>query len=132
MKCDVEQFFKTSSTTAPSAFIYVKNKSSEFAGELKCRVLFSCAKHPLKAMGQRVGRALNVCIAAGKSCMHTFEMLKTSDVKTWVHDTNRHLATKNIRDRDQLKLWELDVREMFPRLPRGNVHNVFHRPPVAA
>ena len=81
MKCGVEHFFKCNHTTAPSAFIYIKNKSREFDGEPKCRVLFSYARHPLKAIGQQVGRALNVCIAAGKSCMNTFEMLKTSDVK---------------------------------------------------
>ena len=49
--------------------------------------------------------------------MNIFEMLKTSNVKQWVRDTNRDGR-------------ELDVREMFPRLPRGNVHNVFHRPPL--
>ena len=132
MRCDVEHFFKSSGkTAAPSAFIYIKNKSDEFHGELKCRVLFSYARHPLRAIGKQVGRALNVCISVGKSNMNTFEMLKTSDLKAWVHETNHSLRHKHIRDRDNLKLWELDVREMFPRLPRGNVHNVFERPPSA-
>ena len=87
------------------------------------------ARHPMKAIGRQVGRALNVFIAEGQKCMHTFEMLKTSDVKGWVNQTNTVLQQKCIRDPQALKIWELDVREMFPRLPRGQMENVFHRPP---
>ena len=124
MTCEVEQFFKgQGKTAAPSTFIFIKNKSNEHAGELKCRVLFSYARHPMKAIGRQVGRALNVFIAEGQQCMHTFEMLKTSDVKGWVNQTSTVLQQKCIRHPQALKIWELDVREMFPTLPRAQMEN---------
>ena len=61
--------------------------------------------------------------------MQSFKMLKTSDVKHWVRHMNTTLQQKRIRDPQDLKMWELDVREMFLRLPRGNIDHVSHRPP---
>ena len=130
MKCDVDQFFKGQGTTAPpSTCIFIKNKSNEHAGELKCRVVFSYARHPMKANGRQEGRALNVFIAEGQQCMQSFEMLQASDVKGWVKQTNTILQDKCIRDPQALKIWKLDVREMFPRFPRGHIESIFHRPP---
>ena len=129
MKCDVDQFFKGQGTTAaPSTFIFIKNKSNEHARELKCRVVFSYARHPMRAIGTQEGRALNVFIAEGQQCMQSFEMPQTSDVKGWVKQTNMVPQHKCIRDPQALKIWELDVREMFPRLSKGQIENIFHRP----
>ena len=110
----------------PSTFLMVKNKSREEQGEgLKVRLVFSYFAHPLKAYAKRVGRCLTLLSKRAQALLPTFEMQNISDIVSWSHRTHvalsqRSPCTRRGRKPRDVRLWELDVKEMFPRLHRGD------------
>ena len=92
--------------------------------ELKWRILFSHFHHPLKRYGQRVGRALTLLIKAVVQVFDTWAMLNTGDVREFagrVESSLSKLYPGGIPPKKRPRLFELDVKEMFPRLPRDGV-----------
>jgi hypothetical protein len=110
----------------PNSFLFIKNKSNESSGTIKTRVLFSFFSDPCKEYSRRVGRCLSLLIKVGRSYMQTLEMTNMVEVKDWVDGVNAHLAEREKTTplgkggEKKLHIWELDVKEMFPRLKRGN------------
>ena len=108
----------------PCSFVFVKNKSNELIAELKWRILFSHFHHPLKKYGQRVGRALSLLIKAVVQVFDTWAILNTGDVREFagrVESSLSKLYPDGILPKKRPRLFELDVKEMFPRLPRDGV-----------
>ena len=89
------------------------------------RLVFSYFAHPMKAYAKKVGRSLTLLSKKAQALLPTFEMQNISDIVTWARHTDRALqqrvALKGCRQRERdVQLWELDVKEMFPRLSRGD------------
>ena len=105
----------------PSSFLFVKNKSKEWLAELKWRSLFSHFHDPLKSL---VGRALTVLIKAVVEVFDTWAILNTTQVREYAHHMQQILTSlfpDGIPYGKRPRLFELDVKEMFPRLPREGV-----------
>ena len=108
----------------PCSFVFVKNKSNELIAELKWRILFSHFHHPLKKYGQRVGRALTLLKKTVVQVFDTWAILNTGDVREFagrVESSLSKLYPDGIPPKKRPRLFELDVKEMFPRFPRDGV-----------
>ena len=126
VQCGVEQHFDVRKyTQVPESFIFIKNTSCEENCTLKLRVLFSFFRHPMKRFGKKVGCCLNMMIKNASSLFPTIAINKTNELMEWVQNTNTQIAAHyehtpaRTPQRNRFKFWELDVLEMFPRLPRG-------------
>ena len=110
----------------PSTFLMVKNKSQEEKGEgLKVRLVFSYFAHPMKSYAKKVGRSLTLLSKRAQELLPTFEMQNISDIVSWARHTDAALRQRaQLRGRPRrdrgVRLWELDVKEMFPRLKHGD------------
>ena len=110
----------------PSSFVSMKNKSMESQGSIAMRILFSYYKHATKAFAKKVGRCLNLLITAGTQHLCTMEMQNMDDIIPWVKHVNslaQHWTLprpQGHRTHRYVKFFEVDVKQMFPRLRRGN------------
>ena len=118
-------FEHTKSRRPPHSFLFPKNKSEEWAGGTKFRLLFSHFAHQMKVFGRLVGRALSLLIAVARDVLPTWAILRIPEVRDFVQRAQTHIhglqgqpTHARARTRKRYKLFELDVREMFPRLPR--------------
>ena len=105
----------------------VKNKGMEREGEgLKLRLLFSYFNHPMKQYAKRIGRCLNVLLEEAKIALQTFEMTKVHDIVQCTHEVNACTSRIKLKKPQgecthrKASFFESDVKEMFPRLRRGN------------
>ena len=124
----LQRFFKLGRRYGPpSTFVLVRNKSMEREGEgLKLRLVFSYFNHPMKQYAKHIGQCLNVLLEEARTALHTFEMTKVHDIVQWAHDVNACTSCIALKkpqgDRTHKKasFFEFDVKEMFPRLRRGD------------
>ena len=122
----MSQHFRTGRRYRPqSTFLMVKKKSQEDKGEgLKVRLAFSYFAHPMKAHTKRVGCSLTLLSKKAQALLPTFDMQNLPDIVTWARHTDtalqQRVALRGRRQRERdVRLWELDVKEMFTRLRRG-------------
>ena len=110
----------------PSSFVSMKNKSQEAQGTVSMRILFSYFRHPTKQFARKIGRCLNLLITEGVNCMCTLEMQNMDGIIPWVVQVNKLAESwtlprpQNHRTHRYVKFFEVDVKQMFPRLRRGN------------
>ena len=88
-------------------------------------LVFSYFAHPMKACAKKVGRSLTLPSKKVQALLPTLEMQNMLDIVTWARHTDTALqqsvALKGRRQRERdVRLWELDVKEMFPCLSRGD------------
>jgi hypothetical protein len=117
----LHKFLFEAAARAPHAFLYPKNKSE---GELiKIRILFSHFRHPGKKWGRVVGRALSLLIRVAVEVLPTWAILDIREVKSFSERVGTWLAGQEPAGggRGKPRLFELDVKEMFPRLDRNLV-----------
>ena len=119
------KYFRCSARTSPPvSFPFLKHKSDEFTDTLKWRLLFSHFSHPMKQHGRLISRCLTLLISAATQMLDTWAILDVRDVRAYVEKLNSAMARlypSGPPPRKKLRLFELDVREMFPRLPRDGV-----------
>ena len=125
--------------TCPHAYIIPKNKMADRTdSEWKQRVIFSYAKHPLKAYSRLMGRALTIMVEQGARTLQTLEMTRLDGVVSWAQRANTRLrhtpdgtpwetracaqhtaSTPQATHSDPLyTMWELDIKDFFPSLNR--------------
>ena len=110
----------------PSSFVSMKNKYMESQGSVAMRILFSYCKHATKAFAKKVGQCLSLLITAGAVELCTMEMQNMDDIIPWVVHINslaQHWTLwqpQGHRTHKLVKFFEVDVKQMFPRLRRGN------------
>ena len=122
------KFKFTKGKKAPHAFVFPTNKSDH--PKIKTRILFPHFSHPGKDWGRKIGRALTKLIELAKQLLPTWAMLDIRDMKTYAQDVQNFMQTGagseegtprkvNIsgppRQPRPTRLFELDVREMFPK-----------------
>ena len=87
--------------------------------------MFFYFAHLMKSYAKKVGRGLTLLSKRAQELLPTFEMQNISDIVTWARHTDAALRQRaQLRGRPRrgrdVRLWELDVKEMFPRLKRGD------------
>ena len=103
----------------PSTFLMVKNKSQEEKGEeLKVWLVLSYSAHPMKSYAKKAGRGLTLLSKRVQDLLPTFEMKNISDIVSWARHTDAALGQRaQLRGRPRrnrdVRLWDLDVKEMF-------------------
>ena len=101
--------------------IMPKNKSEHQV--IKVRIIFSHFSHPGKAHGRVVGRALSVLVNLAQELLPTWAILKIEEVREYTEELGRRLREwgGGGLGKQRTRLFELDVREMFPSLDRDRV-----------
>lgn len=109
---------KRASGAAPHAYYLIKNKTDEYAGDIKLRTIYSYAKHPYKHCCKLIGRCLTLLIKSVVPAVPCFEMLNMQSIVPWCKSLG-----DGIRDFQRStsspfpgRLIELDVKEMFPSI----------------
>ena len=126
-KYGFSSFFQTSkSKAAPSAYLLLKNKSSEETGSLKWRLILSFRHHPLRKLGGLMGRCLSLLITKAEGLHLGYEMTDVRKIAHFVRLANASLRDKakalNVSlDTLPLKLFELDFINMFPEMSKADV-----------
>ena len=129
----LQRFFKLGRLYGPaSTFVLVKNKRIKREGEgLKMDSFLSYFNLPVRQSAKRIGRCLNVLLEEGRAALHTFEMTKVHDIVQWAHTVNTCTPRIKLRTpqgdhtHHRASLFEFYVKEMFPRLRRGDPEDNF-------
>ena len=109
--------------SGPYVYYLIKNKSCEQSGKLKVRTIYSYASHPCKTLCKLAGRALNQFLKHAIKSLPTWEIYNLTDVKQWILSQQSLIQEYQITNSLPLmgSLVELDVKEMFPSIPKDKL-----------